>query len=198
MRFIVRKGTEEFGPFDLPELQKFVDEGFFRLTDFCLGEEWRDWKRLSSLVARMPGVGKKVGGAENTSPAAPQTKNGTNGFHPIPFNPPRAPAHCKPSVPCTATSLPSPATTIDLGRLTSMAAVGFVDHDDAFRGTESSIPEPMFHIARGAEQIGVFTAGDIDALVSSGQLLATDWWFHETLGEWIPLSSFTWLPTPAE
>ena len=52
--FIILQNQEQFGPFDLDQLQAIVNEGHFQLTDYCWAEEWIEWKLLSTVVSRIP------------------------------------------------------------------------------------------------------------------------------------------------
>jgi hypothetical protein len=54
MKFIILQNQEQFGPFDLDQLQAIVNEGHFQLTDYFWAEEWIEWKHLSAVVSRIP------------------------------------------------------------------------------------------------------------------------------------------------
>ena len=54
MKIIVLQNQEQFGPFDLDQLQFIVNEGHFQLTDYCWAEGWSEWKLLSTVAYRIP------------------------------------------------------------------------------------------------------------------------------------------------
>lgn len=54
MKIIVLQNQEQFGPFDLDQLQFIVNEGHFQLTDYCWAEGWSEWQLLSTITQRIP------------------------------------------------------------------------------------------------------------------------------------------------
>jgi hypothetical protein len=78
MKFIILQNQEQFGPFDLDQLQAIVNEGHFQLTDYCWAEEWSEWRLLSAVVSRIPQSLQNVipGGAhENFAEATSEPVN---------------------------------------------------------------------------------------------------------------------------
>jgi hypothetical protein len=186
MWIIVTKGSEQFGPFDIPQLQQYVDSGFFRLTDYCLADSWTEWKRLAFLVKRLP---QQADTAIALAARTPK-KNATQA----------APAVIEKQfhstvriVPSYSTFIPVPPAAIGMERLTSLAALGFVESVVAGGLNTAELTasdEKIFHLARGAEIIGACTAAEIPAKIIRGELLPTDWWFDATTSDWLPVSEF--------
>ena len=51
MRYLVSKDGQQFGPFELDELTRYVQEGSFLLTDHCWQEGWDQWFPIHSVVS---------------------------------------------------------------------------------------------------------------------------------------------------
>src|SRR5436190_4793332 len=57
----------------------------------------------------------------------------------------------------------------------------------------------QIHVARGQQQLGVFSPEEVSARLASGELLPSDFGWAEGQADWIPLSSFPGLsvaPSP--
>jgi hypothetical protein len=50
---LVLKDQQQYGPYELSELQGYVTQGSFALTDLCWQEGWPEWRPLSTVV-RVP------------------------------------------------------------------------------------------------------------------------------------------------
>jgi len=51
MPYLVSKDGEQFGPFELDELTRYVQEGSILLTDHCWQEGWDQWFPIHSVVS---------------------------------------------------------------------------------------------------------------------------------------------------
>ena len=77
MPILITKNDEQYGPYELSELQEYVHQGSFLLTDLCWQEGWEDWQPISSIVSRPPPVAApsvQVRSMPAQSSAAPNTK----------------------------------------------------------------------------------------------------------------------------
>ena len=54
MPLLVIKDGQQYGPYEMDELQGYVTQGSFLLTDQCWQEGWADWQPLSSIISRPP------------------------------------------------------------------------------------------------------------------------------------------------
>jgi hypothetical protein len=66
MKLLVLKDGEQYGPYEQTELEGYVQQGSFSLSDLCWQESWEDWKPLSSIISRPP---------PNPSPGSPPPMN---------------------------------------------------------------------------------------------------------------------------
>src|SRR5688572_11187792 len=55
----------------------------------------------------------------------------------------------------------------------------------------------QIHVARGEQQLGVFSPEEVRTRLNSGQLLPTDYGWAEGQAQWTPLSEFPGLPAGA-
>lgn len=51
MPIFVLRNNEQFGPFELDELTRYVQAGNFLPTDYCWQEGWEEWRLLDSVVS---------------------------------------------------------------------------------------------------------------------------------------------------
>ena len=54
MPILVTKDGQQYGPYELAELQGYVTQGSFSLTDLCWQDGWADWMPLSTIISRPP------------------------------------------------------------------------------------------------------------------------------------------------
>jgi hypothetical protein len=54
MKILVLKHEEQYGPYELNDLEAYVAQGSFSLSDMCWQEGWTEWKPLSSIISRPP------------------------------------------------------------------------------------------------------------------------------------------------
>ena len=54
MQILVLKDERQYGPYELADLQSYVREGSFALTDYCWQEGWPEWRPVSTLVTVPP------------------------------------------------------------------------------------------------------------------------------------------------
>jgi membrane protein YdbS with pleckstrin-like domain len=54
MPILVSKDGQQYGPYEIDELQGYVTQGSFLLADQCWQEGWADWQPLSTIISRPP------------------------------------------------------------------------------------------------------------------------------------------------
>jgi hypothetical protein len=70
MNYFIKRDLNEYGPYSLSDLQKYVASGNILLTDLCRSEGLTDWVPVSQVIGNIP-----VPAAPQ--PAAPQAAAGT-------------------------------------------------------------------------------------------------------------------------
>src|SRR5258708_38057953 len=70
MNYFIKRELNEYGPYSLSDLQKYVASGNILLTDLCRSEGLTDWVPVSQVIGNIP-----VPAAPQ--PAAPQPGAGT-------------------------------------------------------------------------------------------------------------------------
>ncbi len=72
MRYLVSKDGQQFGPFELDELTRHLQEGSILLTDHCWQEGWDQWLPVHSVVniPAPPPVSLAIGSASPRSQAS--------------------------------------------------------------------------------------------------------------------------------
>jgi hypothetical protein len=201
MKFIILQNQEQFGPFDLDQLQAIVNEGHFQLTDYCWAEEWSEWKLLSAVVSRIPQALQNVipGGANENfaevnsepvnkdeisdhTPAFPETEGTTD----------CSLKNITGSTLKAGMVVKNESQSVSCDFVTSLAVRGiFVkpnSKDEDLPVDTISSPEIAFHIAREGEVIGYYIFEDILSHLESGVLFPTDLFWKESVGEWRELS----------
>jgi hypothetical protein len=64
MNYFIKRDTNEYGPYTLADIQKYVASGNILLTDLCRSEGLTDWVPVSQVIGNIP------------VPAAPQPVSG--------------------------------------------------------------------------------------------------------------------------
>jgi hypothetical protein len=54
MKYYIQRGINEYGPYTLAELQRYVAQGNILLTDLCRGEGMTDWAPVSQVIGNIP------------------------------------------------------------------------------------------------------------------------------------------------
>lgn len=54
MRYFIKRGTEEYGPYSLADLQRYVGQGNIQLTDLARGEELAEWVPVERVIGNVP------------------------------------------------------------------------------------------------------------------------------------------------
>jgi len=54
MKILVSKDEEQYGPYEFDELESYVAQGSFSLSDMCWSDGWTEWQPLSSIISRPP------------------------------------------------------------------------------------------------------------------------------------------------
>jgi hypothetical protein len=77
MPLLVLKDQQQYGPYELSELQDYVTQGSFALTDLCWQDGWPEWRPISKVVRVPP-----------PAPATPPIPAATVGTAPHPATTP--------------------------------------------------------------------------------------------------------------
>jgi hypothetical protein len=54
VQFLVLKDQQQYGPYDVADLQSYVRQGSFALTDLCWQEGWPEWRPVAAVVTVPP------------------------------------------------------------------------------------------------------------------------------------------------
>ena len=195
MKIIVSKKKEKYGPFEISQVQHYVDVGFFQITDYCYIEGWQKWELLSSIVSRMPRLEDDIGHSSANDPI-PQVSLITEGNE----------KKCEGASPGiyenrfadqslehgieqdqnSSKKIQSDSQGLDAQRFSNMASFGF------FNFNSKPQMNILIYIARNGEIIDRCPKHEIADKLSSGHLLSDDWFFDETSREWMPLRQSAW------
>src|SRR5262245_41200099 len=70
MKYYIQRGLNEYGPYTLAELQRYVAQGNILLTDLCRGDGMTEWAPVSQVIGNIPV-------AAPAPPTAPAPASGT-------------------------------------------------------------------------------------------------------------------------
>src|SRR5262250_888347 len=84
MNYFIKRELNEYGPYTLADLQKYVASGNILLTDLCRSEGLTDWVPVSQVIGNIP------------VPVAPQPPTATVYGGPQPYGAATAPAYPAP------------------------------------------------------------------------------------------------------
>src|SRR5262245_3949842 len=84
MKYYIQRGINEYGPYTLAELQRYVAQGNIVVTDLCRSEAMTEWTRVSQVVGDIPIAAPTpapptAGTVYGTAPAAASPAYGTAG-----------------------------------------------------------------------------------------------------------------------
>lgn len=82
MNYKIKRGEQEYGPYTLAELQKYVASGNVLLTDLCQNEGMTDWVPVQQVIGTIPVPAAVPAAAPAPSAAA------TTAYQPSPYPPP--------------------------------------------------------------------------------------------------------------
>src|ERR1700751_1626186 len=83
MNYFIKRELNEYGPYSLADLQKYVASGNILLTDLCRSEGLTDWVPVSQVIGNIPvpaaapqpaagaGYGGTAGGSSGSAPSYP-------------------------------------------------------------------------------------------------------------------------------
>jgi len=54
MNYFIKRDLQEYGPYTLAELQRYVASGNVLLTDLCRSEGMNDWVPVSQVIGNIP------------------------------------------------------------------------------------------------------------------------------------------------
>jgi len=75
MNYFIKRDLNEYGPYTLADLQKYIASGNILLTDLCRSEGLTDWVPVSQVIGNIP------------VPATPQPPSGAPGYAPVAVSP---------------------------------------------------------------------------------------------------------------
>jgi hypothetical protein len=195
MKIIVSKKNEKYGPFEISQVQYYVDVGFFQITDYCYIEGWQKWELLSSIVSRMPRFENDIrhSSANDPNPQVSLKTEGNEkkyeGASPGTYESRLSDQSLKHGIEQDQNSsrqIHSGSQGLDVQKFSNMASFGFFNF--------SSKPQMnmLIYLARNGEIIDRCPKHEIADKLSSGHLLPDDWFFDETTREWMPLRQSSW------
>jgi hypothetical protein len=183
MKFIVCKNREQFGPFEMSEVQRYVNTGVFRLTDYCFQEGWESWRFISSIVSRIPGSEENLGGEKNESPQLKQiseqhlsvdSKKAENKDNEILSEENHLVKKTK------------TGREVSAQMLTNIANFGLLNY------SENGNSEKNIYLARNGEMLECSDRYDIATKLSKGELLPDDWFYDNVSKKWKKLKESAW------
>jgi hypothetical protein len=201
MKIIVLQNQEQFGPFDLDQLQFIVNEGHFQLTDYCWAEGWSEWQLLSTVAYRIPTA---LQGAmplasyqkleEATSEYVIMDDADTSLPHTPSIEEPRSysPIKIDNSTLKAGMVVKNDTQAVSCDFITSLAVRGVYvtpkTKSEDLPSYSNLTSELSLHVAREGQIIGCYNFLDILDYLDSGALLPTDLLWNESAGEWVYLS----------
>ena len=63
MQYFVKRGEQKYGPYNLSDLQKYVQSGNIALDDVTQSEGMGDWVPVSQVLGNIPATAVTSGGA---------------------------------------------------------------------------------------------------------------------------------------
>src|SRR5215831_9564514 len=78
MNYFVKRDLQEYGPYSLADLQKYVASGNILLTDLCRSEGLTDWVPVSQVIGNIP-----VPAAPQAPAGAAYGSPGPSGYAPV-------------------------------------------------------------------------------------------------------------------
>jgi hypothetical protein len=201
MKIIVLQNQEQFGPFDLDQLQFIVNEGHFQLTDYCWAEGWSEWKLLSTVAYRIPTAlqgsmplssDQKL--EESTSEHVIMDHADTRLPHTPSIEEPLSysPIKIDNSNLKAGMVVKNDSQSVSCDFITSLAVRGvYVTPKTKIEDLPSHsnfTSEISLYVAREGQIIGCYNFLDILGYLDSGALLPTDLLWNESAGEWVYLS----------
>jgi hypothetical protein len=72
MEYFVKRGEQSFGPYSLPDLQRYVQSGNLVAGDLAQSEGMTDWVPLSQVLGNIPAMAVNSGGSVAVVAAEPQ------------------------------------------------------------------------------------------------------------------------------
>src|SRR5712691_732284 len=71
MNYFIKRELNEYGPYSLADLQKYVASGNILLTDLCRSEGLTDWVPVSQVIGNIPVPAAAPQPAQGTAYGAP-------------------------------------------------------------------------------------------------------------------------------
>ena len=201
MKIIVLQNQEQFGPFDLDQLQFIVNEGHFQLTDYCWAEGWSEWQLLSTITQRIPTALKgaiPISSDQKVEEASkePVIKGDTSTwFQQAPIIEEAqsyAPIQIDENTLKAGMVVKNDTQSVSCDFITSLAVRGIyvtpkTRNQDS--STSSNLTSDIsIYVSREGQIIGYYNLEDILKYLNSGDLLPTDLLWNESAREWVNLS----------
>ena len=184
MKFIICKNREQFGPFELSEVQNYVNTGVFRLTDYCFEEGWKSWRLLSSIVSRIPSSEENPGGEKNESPQLKQTLDKQ-----LSIDSKKAESKGNEISSEDNTRLVKKTKTgreVSAQMLTNIANFGLLNYSEIDNSNKK------IYLARNGVMMESSDRYDIATKLSKGELLPDDWFYDNVSKKWKKLKESAW------
>jgi len=192
MKIIVSKKNEKYGPFDIFQIQHYVNVGFFQLTDFCYEEGWEKWKMLSSIVSRLPELDEEANRQnsfeyEDTKQIeVPKEKDFYH--HTLEEMQDKKTVktdrktHWNENKSVNKTEI----SGICAQKMTNMSLLGFLSQNSNQNRNKG------IYLARNGEILECCPKKQIVIKLSAGQLFPDDWFFDDSVREWKRLRDESW------
>jgi hypothetical protein len=201
MKIIVLQNQEQFGPFDLDQLQFIVNEGHFHLTDYCWAEGWSEWQLLSTVAYRIPTAlqgSMPLSSDQKLEESTPEHVIMDDADTSLPHTPSMekplsySPIKIDNSTLKAGMVVKNDTQAVSCDFITSLAVRGVYvtpkTKSEDLPSYSNPTSEISLYVAREGQIIGCYNFLDILDYLDSGALLPTDLLWNESVGEWVYLS----------
>ena len=201
MKIIVLQNQEQFGPFDLDQLQFIVNEGHFQLTDYCWAEGWSEWKLISTMAYRIPTAlqgSMPLSSDQKLEESTPEhvimDDTDTSLPHTLSIEEPLlySPIKIDHNNLKAGMVVKNDSQSVSCDFITSLAVRGVYvtpkPKSEDLPSYSNLTSEISLYVAREGQIIGCYKFIDILDHLDSGALLPTDLLWNESEGAWIALS----------
>ena len=201
MKIIVLQNQEQFGPFDLDQLQFIVNEGHFHLTDYCWAEGWSEWQLLSTVAYRIPTAlqgSMRLSSDQKLEESTPEHVIMDDADTSLPHTPSMeeplsySPIKIDNSTLKAGMVVKNDTQAVSCDFITSLAVRGIyvtpkTKNQDS--STSSNLTSDIsLYVSREGQIIGYYNLENILNYLNSGDLLPTDLLWTESAREWVNLS----------
>lgn len=183
MKLIICKNREQFGPFELSEVQHYVNTGVFKLTDYCFEEGWDSWRLLSSLVSRLPCSDEALEVEKTLMPQLNQEVEPQ-----LTINHKKAENKGAEISEDKKHLFEKTQTGMGVGAqmLTNIANFGLLNYNEIGNSNKK------IYLARNGEMLESSDRCDIATKLSRGELFPDDWFYDNVSKKWKKLKESAW------